>query len=112
MDDGLIQKILVKSLGDRFSRFATADPPDSIGPLDAFESILYCLDKRDLIRILEGIQAFSTIVSPRIALHTLVEKIAEIMKFNVMITPALVVDGQVKSAGKVLSVDDIKKCLM
>ena len=40
-----------------------------------------------------------------------VEKIADIMKFGVMITPALVVDGQVKSAGKVPSVDDIKKLL-
>ena len=37
-----------------------------------------------------------------------VEKIVDIMKFNVMVTPALVVDGQVKSAGKVLSVDEIK----
>jgi len=40
-----------------------------------------------------------------------VEKIVDIMKFNVMVTPALVVDGQVKSAGKVLSVEDIKKLL-
>lgn len=40
-----------------------------------------------------------------------VEKIADIMKFSVMITPALVVDGQVKSAGKVLGVDEIKKML-
>ena len=40
-----------------------------------------------------------------------VEKIADIMKFNVMVTPALVVDGQVKSAGKVLSAEDIKKKL-
>ena len=40
-----------------------------------------------------------------------VEKIADIMKFGVMVTPALVVDGQVKSAGKVLSPDDIKKFL-
>lgn len=40
-----------------------------------------------------------------------VEKIADIMKFNVMMTPALVVDGQVKSAGKVLSSEDIKKFL-
>ena len=40
-----------------------------------------------------------------------VEKIADIMKFAVMTTPALVVDGQVKSAGKVLSADDIKKFL-
>ncbi|MEI6971466.1 MAG: thioredoxin family protein [bacterium] len=41
-----------------------------------------------------------------------VEKIADIMKFGVMITPALVVDGQVKSAGKVLGVEDISKFLV
>ena len=40
-----------------------------------------------------------------------VEKITDIMKFNVMLTPALVVDGQVKSAGKVLSPEDIAKFL-
>jgi len=40
-----------------------------------------------------------------------VEKIQEIMKFGVMTTPALVVDGQVKSAGKALSSDDIRKLL-
>ncbi len=40
-----------------------------------------------------------------------VEKIADIMKFGVMSTPAMVVDGQVKSAGRVLSADDIKKFL-
>jgi len=40
-----------------------------------------------------------------------VEKIVDIMKFAVMTTPALVVDGQVKSAGKALSADDIKKLL-
>ena len=40
-----------------------------------------------------------------------VEKIADIMKFAVMVTPALVVDGQVKSAGKVLSASEIQKFL-
>lgn len=40
-----------------------------------------------------------------------VEKIQDIMRFGVMMTPALVVDGQVKSAGKVLSAEDIKKFL-
>ena len=40
-----------------------------------------------------------------------VEKIMDIMKFGVMTTPALVVDGTVKSAGKVLSPEDIKKHL-
>ncbi len=40
-----------------------------------------------------------------------VDKIQEIMKFGVMITPALVVDGQVKSAGKLLTPGAIKKLL-
>ena len=40
-----------------------------------------------------------------------VEKITDIMAFGVMTTPALVVDGQVRSAGKVLGAEDIKKML-
>ena len=40
-----------------------------------------------------------------------VEKIQEIMKFAVMMTPALVIDGVVKSVGKVLNVEEIKKML-
>ncbi len=40
-----------------------------------------------------------------------VEKIVDIMKFGVMTTPALVVDGVVKSAGKVLNPDEIRKHL-
>ncbi len=40
-----------------------------------------------------------------------VTDIQEIMKYGVMMTPALVIDGEVKSIGKVLSVDDIKKLL-
>ena len=34
--------------------------------------------------------------------------INEIMGFGVMLTPALVIDGVVKSTGKALSVEDIK----
>ncbi|MBK9517956.1 MAG: TM0996/MTH895 family glutaredoxin-like protein [Anaeromyxobacter sp.] len=37
-----------------------------------------------------------------------VEDLREIVKFKVMSTPALVVDGQVRSTGKVLSVEDVK----
>ena len=37
--------------------------------------------------------------------------IAQIMAFGVMMTPALAVDGKVKVAGKVPSVDEIKKLL-
>ena len=40
-----------------------------------------------------------------------VTDINEIMKFGVMMTPALAVDGQVKIVGKVLSPDEIKELL-
>ena len=40
-----------------------------------------------------------------------VDKIQDIMKFGVMITPALAVDGQVKSVGKVITSEAIKKFL-
>lgn len=41
-----------------------------------------------------------------------VQDIQQIMNSGVMITPAIAVDGEVKSAGKVLSVDDIKKMIL
>lgn len=37
-----------------------------------------------------------------------VTQINDIMKMGVMITPALAIDGVVKSSGKVLTVDEIK----
>ena len=40
-----------------------------------------------------------------------VEDIVEIMNYGVMSTPALVVDGIVKSNGKVLSVDEVIKLI-
>jgi small redox-active disulfide protein 2 len=40
-----------------------------------------------------------------------VTDVVEITKFAVMMTPALAVDGQVKSAGKLLDVDAIKPLL-
>ena len=40
-----------------------------------------------------------------------VNTLDEIRKFKVMMTPALAVDGTVKSQGMVLSVEDVKKLL-
>jgi small redox-active disulfide protein 2 len=40
-----------------------------------------------------------------------VTDINKIMNFGVMITPSLAIDGTVKSVGKVLSVEEIKKLL-
>ncbi len=44
-----------------------------------------------------------------------VEKVTDIMQitsFGVMMTPALAIDGKVKSVGKVLSPEDIQKMLV
>jgi len=38
-----------------------------------------------------------------------IEDLAKITEYAVMTTPALIVDGEVKSAGKVLSPDEIEK---
>jgi small redox-active disulfide protein 2 len=40
-----------------------------------------------------------------------VEEIREIMKFGVMTTPALAIDGKVRAAGKVLSAAEVKALL-
>jgi small redox-active disulfide protein 2 len=40
-----------------------------------------------------------------------IDDLKEIMKFRVLATPALAVDGVVKAAGRVLSPDEIKKLL-
>jgi len=40
-----------------------------------------------------------------------VTELNQIMKFGVMMTPALAVDGEVKSYGKVLTSDEIKKLI-
>ncbi len=104
MDDGLIQSALARSLGDRFQSFATADPPDSVGPLEPFESILYSLQKRDLIRVLEMIQAFSMILSPRLALHSLVKKITDIL--DVSHCSMILLDREAQSGTVAVSHED------
>ena len=43
---------------------------------------------------------------------TKVTDILEISRFGVLLTPALVVDGVVKSMGKVLNQEEIKQCLV
>ncbi|MFH1352088.1 MAG: thioredoxin family protein [bacterium] len=40
-----------------------------------------------------------------------VTKINEIMKYGVMLTPALVVNGEVKESGKLLSKEEIKSII-
>ena len=40
-----------------------------------------------------------------------VTDINDIMNYGVMVTPALAIDGNVKAAGKILTVDEIKKWL-
>ncbi|MFA7578157.1 MAG: thioredoxin family protein [Candidatus Muiribacteriota bacterium] len=41
-----------------------------------------------------------------------IEDLTEIMNMGVLMTPALAIDGDVKSTGKVLTVEDVKKILI
>ena len=41
-----------------------------------------------------------------------IEDIREIMKFNILTTPGLAIDGNVKAAGRVLSAEEIKKLIV
>ena len=41
-----------------------------------------------------------------------VTEIQDIIKFQILMTPGLVIDGQVKAAGRVPSVDEIKQMLL
>ena len=41
-----------------------------------------------------------------------VKNINDIMKFGVMMTPALVIDGEIKVAGRIPAVEEIKKMLV
>ncbi len=53
-------------------------------------------------------------VAKELGLEFEIEKVTElneIMKFGVMMTPAMVVDGEVKAVGKVPSDDELKKIL-
>ncbi len=53
-------------------------------------------------------------VARELGLNCRVEKVTDIRQitsYGVMITPALVVDGQVKVSGKVPSLDDLRKIL-
>lgn len=50
----------------------------------------------------------------QLGIPAMVEKVTDlndIMKYNVMMTPGLVIDGELKASGKVLSVEKIKEII-
>jgi len=59
-------------------------------------------------KLAENAEAAAKDLGIEYSLEKIIE-INEIMKLGVMVTPALAIDGQVKSIGKVVSPDEIKK---
>jgi small redox-active disulfide protein 2 len=50
-----------------------------------------------------------------LGIEAVIEKVTEIqdiIEFQILMTPGLVIDGQVKAAGRVPSVDEIKQMLL
>ena len=65
---------------------------------------------KNCIKLADNAQAAAKAAGIEFELEEVTE-VAEIMKYGVMYTPALVVDGEVKSVGKVLAPDEIKGML-
>lgn len=61
-------------------------------------------------KLAENVEAAAKTMSIEYEIEKVTD-INKIMKFGVMMTPALVVDGQVKVVGKVPSSEDIKKMI-
>lgn len=62
----------------------------------------------------EKLKANAQEAARQLGLGAQVEKVTDIdvmMGLGIMMTPALVVDGEVKSSGKVLSVEEVKRLL-
>ncbi len=60
------------------------------------------------------LKANAEAAAQQLGLDAQVEKVTDmnvIVGFGIMMTPALVVDGEVKSSGKMLSVDEVKRFL-
>ena len=69
------------------------------------------------LRFIEPSKRYADLIIPEgahneVAIDLLVTKIQDIMKYGVMVTPALVIDGEVMAVGKVLAVDEIKVLLV
>ncbi len=62
----------------------------------------------------QGLADNAKVAAQELGINAEIEKVTEmgkIMSFGVMSTPAIVVDGQVKGAGKLFTVEEIKKML-
>jgi len=79
IDDDWFLKTLLRDVGDRFQAFRTHGEDDPLHDLEEYESILYSLEKQDLILIVKLIQTFSTTLSPKRALYTLVKKLTDVL---------------------------------
>ena len=82
MNDQWLQQALIQAMGDHFHAFQRTGISDPLHELEAYESILFSLGKRDLIHIIEIIQTFSSTMSPRMALHSLVKKITDVLSVS------------------------------
>lgn len=74
-----IQGLLRQSLGDLFDLFCAGEGTQDSPGLEAYESILYSLEKQDLIHVLRIAEVLSAPISGRRALHILVRRLAELL---------------------------------
>lgn len=77
-----IYDLLCLSLGDLFEAFCLGEDSQELPGLEAYESILYSLEKQDLIHVLRIAEGLSAPGSLRRALHTLLMRLAELLEVS------------------------------
>ena len=79
LSDPQIQTVLARSLGEHLPAFRTSSSKEDLPGLELIESILYSLDKQDLVHMLRTMEILSTTLGPRRVLHALLKKVTEIL---------------------------------
>ncbi len=74
--------LLRSSLGDLFEAFRAGEETQDSPSLEAYESILYSLEKQDLIHVLRIAEVLSAPIAGRRALHILVRRLAELLEVS------------------------------
>lgn len=74
--------LLRASLGDLFEAFCAGEESRDSPSLEAYESILYSLEKQDLIHVLRMAEVLSAPVTGRRTLHILIRRLAELLEVS------------------------------
>jgi len=79
IDDAWFLETLLQDVGEGFQAAQAGGTGSPLRDLEEYESILYSLEKQDLVLIVKLIQTLSTATGPKGGLYTLVKELTEVL---------------------------------